>query len=195
MVPFTWRGSTYKDHKNLEYFTSAWVLNWRQVRWSMSLSRFDFVITYWLGTLRRKLDALSRRSYLVLKEGDPILDHQKSIVLKPINFHLKSLAKSSSEDASFLKEVKRHYRMIHLLKTLGNGYVPMKSMMNLNSRMDSFISRNTFRALTPQNNSNAPQFICSWTFWLQQNHGVDIMRFLVAMNAGLSIVGTWKISF
>jgi hypothetical protein len=36
----------YTDHKNLEYFMSARVLNRRQVRWSMSLSRFDFVITY-----------------------------------------------------------------------------------------------------------------------------------------------------
>jgi hypothetical protein len=34
--------------------------------------------------------------------------------------------------------------MIHLLKTSGNGYIPIKSMMNLNSRMDCFISRDFY---------------------------------------------------
>jgi hypothetical protein len=84
---------------------SARVLNRRQARWSMLLFRFDFVITYQLGNLQGKLDALSQRSYLAPKEGDPILDQQKSIVLKPTNFQLKALAMSSSEDASYLKEV------------------------------------------------------------------------------------------
>ena len=34
----------YTDHKNLEYFISTCVLNQRQARWNMSLSRFDFGI-------------------------------------------------------------------------------------------------------------------------------------------------------
>jgi hypothetical protein len=71
----------------------------------MSLSRFDFVITYRPGNLQGKLDALSRQSYFAPKKGDPILDQQKSIVLKPANFQLKALAMSSSEDALYLKEV------------------------------------------------------------------------------------------
>ena len=41
--------TVYTDHKNLEYFMSARVLNRHQARWSMSLSRFDFKITYQLG--------------------------------------------------------------------------------------------------------------------------------------------------
>jgi len=36
----------YIDHKNLEYFMSTCVLNCRQARWNISLSRFDFSITY-----------------------------------------------------------------------------------------------------------------------------------------------------
>jgi hypothetical protein len=39
------------------------------------------------------------------KEGDPILDQQKSIVLKPANFQLQALAMSSCEDTSYSKEV------------------------------------------------------------------------------------------
>jgi hypothetical protein len=97
--------AVYTDHTNLEYFMSARVLNRRQARWSMSLSRFDFVITYRLGNLQGKPNALSRQSYLVPKEGDPVLDQQKSIVLKPANFQLKALAMSFDEDASYLKEV------------------------------------------------------------------------------------------
>jgi hypothetical protein len=48
--------AVYTDHTNLEYFMSARVLNRRQARWSMSLSRFDFVITYRLGNLQALQD-------------------------------------------------------------------------------------------------------------------------------------------
>jgi hypothetical protein len=95
----------YTDHKNLEYFMSARVLNRRQARWSMSLFRFDFVITYRPCNLQGKPDAHSRRSYLAPKEEDPILDQQKSIFLKPANFQLKALAISSCKDVSYFMEV------------------------------------------------------------------------------------------
>jgi hypothetical protein len=52
----------------------------------MSLSRFDIVITYHPGNLQEKPNALLQRSYLAPKEEDPILDQQKSIVLKLANF-------------------------------------------------------------------------------------------------------------
>jgi uncharacterized protein (DUF1800 family) len=60
--------------------------------------------------------------------------------------------------------------------------------------MDCFISRDfcmylqdNFYALrstvyTIQDNSNAPRSTCGWTFWLQQDYGIDIKRFLVATN-------------
>jgi hypothetical protein len=57
----------YTNHKNLEYFMTACVLNCRQARWNMSLSQFDFVITYWPGKQQGLSDALSRRSYLAPK--------------------------------------------------------------------------------------------------------------------------------
>jgi hypothetical protein len=62
-------------------------------------------------------------------------------------------------------------------------------MTNLNSRMDCFI-QGTFvyipRAYIIQDNSNASRFTYSWTFWLQQNHGIDIKRFLVVTNVEIS---------
>jgi hypothetical protein len=42
---------------------------------------------------------------LAPKEEDPILDQQKSIVLKLANFQLKALAMSSGEDLSYLQEI------------------------------------------------------------------------------------------
>jgi hypothetical protein len=41
---------------------------------------------------------------LAPKETDPILDQQRSIVLKLVNFQSKALAMSFGEDASYLKE-------------------------------------------------------------------------------------------
>jgi hypothetical protein len=41
------------------------------------------------------------------KEGDPILDQQKSIILKPANFKLKALTNFSCEDASYIIEVQK----------------------------------------------------------------------------------------
>jgi hypothetical protein len=43
-------------------------LNRRQARWNMSLSRFDFVITYRLGKQQGLSNDLSWRSYLAPKE-------------------------------------------------------------------------------------------------------------------------------
>jgi hypothetical protein len=64
----------YTDHKNLEYFMSARVLNQHQACWSISLSRFNFMITYRPGSQQGRSDTLSRRSYLAPKEGDAAYD-------------------------------------------------------------------------------------------------------------------------
>jgi hypothetical protein len=67
---------------------SAKVLNRRQAYWSMSLSRFDFVITYRPGNQQGKSDALSRCSYLAPKERDETYDQQQTIILKPEHLNL-----------------------------------------------------------------------------------------------------------
>ena len=58
--------------------------------------------------------------------------------MKPANFQLKALAMSSSDDASYLKGVQGALQDDPFIKNM----VPMKSMMNLNSRMDFFILKN-----------------------------------------------------
>ena len=60
-------GAQYKfeiwtDHKNLEYFMKAQKLNWRQARWTLYLSRFNFTLKHIAGAKMGKADGLSRRA-------------------------------------------------------------------------------------------------------------------------------------
>ena len=80
--------TVYTDHKNLEYFMSAQLLHRRQARWNMSLSRFDFVITYRPKKQQGLSDALSRRSYLAPKAGEAAFDQQCTTLLKPEQFRI-----------------------------------------------------------------------------------------------------------
>ena len=72
--------TVFSDHKNLAYFQNARVLNRRQARWAQFLTRFDFKITYPLGKQQGKAYALSRRSYLTLRPGDPAFVNQKQVI-------------------------------------------------------------------------------------------------------------------
>ena len=51
----------FTDHRNLSYFCSAQRLNRCQAWWSLSLSRFHFLLVHKPGRLMGKPDALSRR--------------------------------------------------------------------------------------------------------------------------------------
>jgi hypothetical protein len=51
----------WTDHKNLEYFMTVKKLNHRQARWSLYLSRFDFIMHHHPGMSMGKCDALSQR--------------------------------------------------------------------------------------------------------------------------------------
>ena len=63
----------YSDHKNLLYFMTTKVLNWRQVRWSEELSQYNFRIHYWKGSENAKADALSQwADYL---QDKPVVSH------------------------------------------------------------------------------------------------------------------------
>ncbi len=50
------------DHRNLGYFMTANIPNYRQARWAEFLARFDFKIVYVPGRLNNAADALSRRA-------------------------------------------------------------------------------------------------------------------------------------
>ena len=65
----------YSDHKNLTYFQMARVLNRREAWWAQILTRFDFKIPFRPGNQQGQANALSRRSYLALRPGDPTFDN------------------------------------------------------------------------------------------------------------------------
>ena len=70
----------WTDHKNLEYFMTSQNLNCRQARWTLYLSRFDFVLKHIPGTKMGKADGLSRRSnWEKGAEGD----NEEKVLLKP----------------------------------------------------------------------------------------------------------------
>jgi hypothetical protein len=49
------------DHKNLKYFITARKLTERQIRWSLTLSKYNFKISYLPGKDNERADTLSRR--------------------------------------------------------------------------------------------------------------------------------------
>jgi hypothetical protein len=51
----------HTDHKNLEYFMTVRKLTERQMRWSLILSRYKFLIVHVSGKNNERADALSRR--------------------------------------------------------------------------------------------------------------------------------------
>ena len=95
----------YTDYKNLEYFISTRVLNRRQTRWNMSLSRFDFGIVYRPGKQQGLLDALSRCFNLIPKEGEAAYDQQCTTLLKPERLCLQTTHVSTLVDTIFLEEI------------------------------------------------------------------------------------------
>jgi hypothetical protein len=75
----------YSYHKNLQYFMTVHVLSQRQAQWALSLSWFQFVITYYPRQQQGKLDVLFRHLYLTLKKGDAVYDQQCDTIIKPKN--------------------------------------------------------------------------------------------------------------
>ena len=71
------------DHKNLEYFMSVQKLTERQMRWSLALSKYNFVITYIKGTDNERADALSRRPQDMPDDADERVDYRVVQLLKP----------------------------------------------------------------------------------------------------------------
>ena len=79
------------DHKNLEYFMTVKKLTERQIRWSLILFKYDFVINYITGKSNERADAFSKREQDVPEAGDDKLEYKMAQLLKPrmLNFEIK----------------------------------------------------------------------------------------------------------
>jgi len=76
----------------------------------MSLSKFDFIITYRLGSQQEKFDVLSCCSYLASKERDEIYNQQKTIVLRLGHLSLHSLVTSLPKHCPIIEEIKKVFK-------------------------------------------------------------------------------------
>jgi len=70
----------WTNHKNLQYFMTSQKLNYRQARWALYLSRFNFTLKHVPGKSMGKADRLSRR--LDWQEGVE-KDNENQKLVKP----------------------------------------------------------------------------------------------------------------
>jgi hypothetical protein len=93
----------WMDHKNLEYFQTAWKLNQRQAQWSLFLFRFNFSLHDHPGRTIGKPDALSQCPDCRDGNGDNV----DLILLKLELFTIRTLKGVAFEEAEqdVLKEI------------------------------------------------------------------------------------------
>lgn len=77
----------WTNHKNLEYFMTTKKLNRRQARWSLYLSRFDFVMHHRPGKSMGKCDTLSRH----VDHNDGSDNNCDTTLLRPEFFAVRAL--------------------------------------------------------------------------------------------------------
>ena len=96
----------WTNHKNLEYFIKVQKLNYRQVRWALYLSRFDFTLKHVLGSRMGKADSLSRRPDW---EVGVERDNENKTLVKPEQLEVRRMEKIEIivEGVDLLKEVKQ----------------------------------------------------------------------------------------
>ena len=74
----------YSDHKNLQYFMTVRKLTERQMRWSLTLSRYNFRIIHVSGANNGRADALSRRDQDLPKGAEDSRVQERNIqLIKP----------------------------------------------------------------------------------------------------------------
>ena len=94
----------YNDHRNLTYFMTAQNLNRRQARWSLYLSRFNFLMHHRPGKSSGKPDALSRR----IDHQPTTPDNVGQTLLTPNFFEIKATSGMilGMEYTDFMKRIK-----------------------------------------------------------------------------------------
>ena len=96
--------TVFSDHKGLEFFADAKVINQRHARWATFFKRFDFVVKYLPGPSNPRADALSRRpDYEPPETNTPQLTQQH--ILDPTIVEVAAISRPDS--LSFLDRVKQ----------------------------------------------------------------------------------------
>jgi len=117
----------WTDHKNLEYFIKVQKLNWRQARWALYLSQFDFTLKHIPRTKMRKVDGLSRRPDWKV---DVDRDNENQVVIKDNWIHslqevvieglevemLEKIKKAKSKDEDVIRVVEEEMKKMRIKK-------------------------------------------------------------------------------
>src|SRR5258705_3446129 len=113
----------HMDHKNLSYFQEAHKLNCHQARWSLYLSRFDFILTHKPGRQMGRPDALLRRA----DHPRGAEDNADCTLLTPEGFELRATEAVTLEgkEAVFMEQIQQSAwyddPMVKALKALDAG--------------------------------------------------------------------------
>src|SRR5260221_1061983 len=113
----------HTNHKNLSYFQEAHKLNRCQARWSLYLSRFDFVLTHKPGRQMGRPDALSRQ----VDHPRGADDNADCTLLTPEVFELRAMEAVTLEgkEAAFMECIQQSDQyndlVVKALKALDAG--------------------------------------------------------------------------
>ncbi len=93
----------HMDHKNLSYFQEAHKLNCHQARWSLYLSRFNFILTHKPGRQMGRPDALLRQ----VDHPKGVDDNADCTLLTPEVFELRAMEAITleGEEATFMERI------------------------------------------------------------------------------------------
>jgi hypothetical protein len=165
------------------YFMMVHVSNRCQAQKALSLSQFQFVITYCPRGQRGKLDVLSHRLYLVFKKRDVAYDQRCDTIFKPKNHHLqalliipkdKTLFQRICEDLlndSFVVFVKSHWN------NPLNDFDKFKFVMVC---LSWWIVIRIGRPCVTSSSPSQTWHIGCWPFWIERDHGINVSWLLMA---------------
>ena len=94
----------WTDHKNLEYFMKAQKLNQRQARWTLYLSRFDFILKHIPGIKMGKADRLSRQSDQKVEVDK---DNENQVFIKDNQIHSIQEVVIKGPEVEITKKIKK----------------------------------------------------------------------------------------
>src|SRR5258708_4950304 len=113
----------HMDHKNLSYFREAHKLNCHQARWSLYLSRFDFILTHKPGRQMGRPDALSRRADH-LRGAEDNADCTL-LTLEVFKLRVTEAVTLEGEEATFMERIRQSDQyndpVVKALKALDTG--------------------------------------------------------------------------
>jgi hypothetical protein len=102
------------NHKNLKYWQTARNLTRRQVRWSLFLSQFQFVILYQKGSENGRADPLSQRLDIAIKDN---IDNQDQVILRLEMFWINTARRGHiliHRETSLLNQIRKSKKEVEV---------------------------------------------------------------------------------